>query len=64
MIYDTASGRPAIDKVFRWSLSFEARDIWIGLYWKRIGNCLDVSICFLPCCPLHLCWHWSDPEQN
>ena len=38
---------------------FKPRDLWIGAYWKRIGNCVDVWICFLPCLPLHLSWWWT-----
>ncbi len=39
------------------------QDLWIGLYWKRQGNCFDAWICFLPCLPLHFsCW-WHNPKQ-
>lgn len=62
-LFPTASGKPAEDVTFRWAFEFKPQDLWIGVFWKRIGNCLDVWICFLPCVPLHLAWRWHDPEQ-
>lgn len=62
-LFPTASGRPAEDVTYRWSLWFEKRDCWVGCFWRRLGNCLDIYICLVPCLPLHLCWHWHDPEQ-
>lgn len=40
-------------------LLWEARDIWIGLYWDRYNvpdrrACLVVYVCLLPCLPLRL----------
>jgi len=35
---------------------WEPRDLWVGLYWKRKANLLQVWICLLPCLPLHLVW--------
>jgi hypothetical protein len=40
---------------FEWKLA----DFWIGAFWKRCGNCIDLWICFLPCVPLHVSWWWS-----
>lgn len=38
-------------------LEFKPQDAWIGAFWKRDGNCLDVWVCLLPCVPLHFsCW--------
>lgn len=45
---------------FEWKLA----DLWIGAFWKRTGNCIDLWICLLPCVPLHVSWWWSDPKQN
>jgi hypothetical protein len=59
----TASGLPAADFRWRWQFEFKLQDLWIGAFWKRIGNCMDLWICFLPCIPLHLSWWWHDPEQ-
>lgn len=62
-IFSTASGRPAVDIGYRIAPEFVLRDFWIGAYWKRIGNCVDLWICVFPCCPIHVSWWWSDPEQ-
>lgn len=49
-----------------WRAHFELkwRDIWVGLYWKQIGNCIDVWICFIPCIPLHISWWWHDTAEE
>ena len=33
---------------------FKLEDCWVGVFWKRRGEWIDVWICFLPCVPLHL----------
>ena len=63
MLYPTASGQPATEKEFRWAFEWKPQDLWIGAFWKRIGNTLDLWICVVPCVPLHLYWGWHDPEQ-
>jgi hypothetical protein len=40
-------------------IEFKPRDLWIGAYWKRLGNTLDLWVCLLPCLPIHFCWVWS-----
>lgn len=62
-LFPTASGLPATDVMVRVRFEWKPQDLWIGAFWKRIGNCVDVWICLLPCVPLHVCWHWHDPEQ-
>lgn len=52
-----------------WNLQiiFEPRDAWIGVYWNRIGNAMDVYICLLPFLPLHFsCWgkRWGMPSLD
>ena len=44
---------------WRAALEFKPRDLWVGAYWKRIGNCIDLWICLLPCLPIHVSWRWS-----
>jgi hypothetical protein len=53
-------------KAYQWRAEFEWKlaDLWIGAFWKRQGNCVDLWICFVPCVPLHVSWWWSDPKQN
>jgi hypothetical protein len=48
---------------WHWQFEFKLRDMWIGAYWAKIGNCTDLWICLLPCFPLHISWWYHDPEQ-
>jgi hypothetical protein len=48
------------DQEHRWQFEWRPRDLWIGAYWKRIGNCIDLWVCLLPCLPLHISWWWSE----
>lgn len=52
-----------------WNLQLEwnPRDCWIGVYWQREGNCVDVWICIIPMLPLHFsCWgeRWGMKEPK
>jgi hypothetical protein len=51
------------------SLEFDARDFWVGVFWKddvyrtmgMSGKTVEsrwrnVFVCLLPCLPIHLCW--------
>jgi hypothetical protein len=41
----------------RLSARFEKRDLWVGCYWNRSDvprHALDLYLCPLPCCLLHL----------
>ena len=40
-------------------VEFKLQDLWVGMYWKRIGNSVDLWICFVPCLPIHVSWWWS-----
>jgi hypothetical protein len=42
-----------------WRLYFEPRDCWIGLYWKRYPQAIDLYICGLPMLPLNLYIQWE-----
>jgi hypothetical protein len=48
-------------KGWRISWEFKLQDFWIGAYWKRMGNCVDLFVCLLPCLPIHISWWWSQP---
>ena len=63
LMFPTASGKPATDIRLRAEFEFKRKNLWVGAFWKRCGNCVDVWICFVPCVPLHVCWYWHDPEQ-
>jgi len=39
------------------SVEWKLQDLWVGVFWKRVGNSWDVWVCLLPCLPIHLsCW--------
>jgi len=44
-----------------WSIAmeFKPQDLWVGAFWKRIGNCVDLWVCLLPMVPIHISWWWS-----
>lgn len=48
-------------KFVGWHAQFEFKlaDMWIGAFWKRQGNCVDLWICPLPCVPFHISWWWT-----
>jgi hypothetical protein len=45
-------------------LEWKLNDLWVGLYWMRIGNSVDIYICILPCVPIHLSWWWSTEPKG
>lgn len=52
---------------WNFQLEFKPQDCWIGAYWRRDGNCVDVWICVLPMLPLHFsCWgeRWGMKEAE
>jgi hypothetical protein len=38
---------------------FEPRDCWIGLYWKRYPNAIEIYLCLLPMVPFRVHWKWG-----
>ncbi len=58
-----ASGKHLVFDGWRWQFEWQPQDLWVGAFWKRIGNCWDLWICALPCVPLHISWWYHDPEQ-
>lgn len=58
-----ASGKRLLFDGWACGVEFKPQDLWIGLYWKRIGNCWDFWLCLLPCVPLHFSMWWHDPGQ-
>lgn len=63
LLFSTASGQPATDIAFRCGIEWKVQDLWIGASWRRMGNCVDLWVCFVPCVFIHLCWYWHDPAQ-
>lgn len=51
------------DLRIRADFEFKLQDLWVGAFWKRRGNCVDLWLCLVPCLPLHICWYWHDPKQ-
>lgn len=45
-------------------MEFKLQDLWIGAFWKRLGNCIDLWLCIVPCFPIHISWWWNDEKQN
>lgn len=33
-------------------IAFEPRDLWIGLFWSKVGYVLRLYICIVPCLPI------------
>ncbi len=39
------------------SISFEPRDIWLGVFWDRRDGLTQIFVCFpLPCLPIRIAW--------
>lgn len=57
------NGDKLIFQGWRWQFEFKLQDLWVGAFWKRLGNCWDLYICLLPCVPLHISWWFHDPAQ-
>jgi len=57
-------GLPPMKVSWQWylCLEFKQQDAWIGAYWRRDGNCIDVWVCFLPMLPLHFSY-WGFKER-
>lgn len=61
--FPTASGKPAKFEGWHCQLEWKPQDLWVGAFWKRNGNCVDLWVCLIPCVPIHLSWWWHDPKQ-
>lgn len=50
---------------WRVSIEFKLQDAWIGAFWRRLGNSVDLWICLLPFVPIHILvwWHCSKPTM-
>ena len=33
----------------RWSVKFEPRDVWVGVFWDRRDDGLWLYVCLVPC---------------
>jgi hypothetical protein len=44
--------------VLKIELIWEPRDLWIGIFWRNMGDCsktvLHAYVCFIPCVPIHI----------
>lgn len=58
-----ASGRTAVCVTYKARFEWKWADLWVGLFFKRAGNSVDIWLCMLPCIPLHIQWQWHDPAQ-
>lgn len=50
--------RPAWLHYWEWQVSFEPRDIWVGVFWKRFPKALEFYLCVLPMIPLRVYVQW------
>jgi hypothetical protein len=55
---------PPRDFQWRCQLEWKLQDFWIGAFWKRQGNCIDLWLCLLPCVPLHISWWWTQAPMT
>jgi hypothetical protein len=37
----------------------EVRDLWVGVYWRRYPNALEVYLCLVPIVPIRFYWQWG-----
>lgn len=49
------------------TIDWGIRYFWVGVCWKRDGNCFDMWVCLLPFIPVHFsCWgkSWGMPSLD
>jgi hypothetical protein len=56
-------------RMWFWSVLWEPRDVWIGVYWDRPKGtgwswALDVYVCLFPCVPLKIAARWMLPSPD
>ena len=39
---------------YKVNIEFKKEDCWIGIYWRRKINSLNIWICIIPCFPIHI----------
>lgn len=44
------------------SILFEPTDLWIGVYWKRFPQAIELYICIVPMIPIYVYVHWEWKE--
>lgn len=49
-------------KLVRCRLEWKLEDLWVGVFWRKVGVTTDVWICLLPCIPLHLTFWREGPR--
>ncbi len=35
---------------------FDPRDLWIGVYWDKVGYVTRIFVCIIPCLPILFEW--------
>ena len=45
-------------------LEFKAEDFWVGAYWKKDLDELDVWVCLFPMFPVHFGWRRAEVEAE
>lgn len=41
---------------------WEKRDLWVGVFWDRNGDYLDIYICLVPTLPLYIVLNQREQE--
>ena len=37
-----------------WTIKWEPRDLWVGLFWDRRADGMHYYVCVIPCVVLHI----------
>lgn len=58
-----------LKRAFWWTLLWEPRDLWLGIYWDRPkgtgwSRALDVYVCVVPCLPVKLTFRQMLPDPS
>lgn len=38
---------------WRVRVEWKLEDLWVGVFWKKSLQCVDIWVCFIPCLPIH-----------
>ncbi len=41
-------------KLWMLKVFFEKRNVWVGVYWSVTRIAIDIHVCVIPCCTVHI----------